>query len=167
MANKFRYRRGATDPVIAAVITAEAIEISDLVGLSSGNLYPAADHPWGATAGSGAQFNFAANFLGSAAQAKAADSAGAHGGGADNRLRVNTGGVFEYDCFGTTHEIGALLGPAIASTGSSLESQKVEDVSTDKTRAIGVCVGKKSTASLTTVLVKIFSRKVTMALDQT
>lgn len=165
MASRFLYRRGATARVNAAVITAQAVEISDLVGLSSGNVYRASDHPWGATALSGAQYNFCQNFLGASGQAKAAGVTKAHGANAANRIGVNALGVYEFDCFATALEIGDIVGPASDSAGSSLENQKVHLV-TDKTRAIGVVVATNGARS--TALVSIFGRKATArALDET
>jgi len=154
MADVLRYRWGDTNPVVCAVITIQAVSIGDVIGLSSGNAYRAEDHAW--TNLSATQFNFCANFLGVASQRKVANSAQTTGGGAANRMRVDTEGVFEFNCPATTFEIGNLVGMEQQSTTTLLESQKVALV-TDVTRAIGRIAEKKTNTS-TTCKVAIFSK---------
>jgi hypothetical protein len=46
MADTFRYLYGENFPVVAPVLTAQAVAIGDLVGLSSGNVVRAEDETW-------------------------------------------------------------------------------------------------------------------------
>ncbi|MCC6419939.1 MAG: hypothetical protein IT429_17020 [Gemmataceae bacterium] len=156
MADTFRYRYGDTAPVVVAVLSVESCDIGDLVGLSTGNLYPAEDQAL--THLSTAQYNFAANFAGVAAQRKSANAGKAAGGGPANRLRVSTAGVFEFDCPATALEVGDLVGAALDYTTSTLESQKVEEVS-DLARAVGRVWRKKEQDAETKVLVKVLTSK--------
>lgn len=61
---------------------------------------------------------------------------------------VVTDGVFDCTCPSTTWEVGDLVGPSEADSGTALENQQVEKV-TVATRAIGYCVQRESSATTT------------------
>lgn len=155
MADTYNYRRGETNPVVAKVLTIQAVALGDAVGLSSGNVIRAEDESFSNL--SQAQFDFAAKFLGVAVQRKVSGTAyPGHGGGRDNEMRVATEGVFEFNVAATTLEVGQLMG--MAEDSSDLDSQKVEIVS-EASRAIGTVEERKTIASATKVKLRIFGTK--------
>lgn len=147
------YKRGATDPVVAPVLTAQAVEVGDLVGLSSGNVVRAEDTTWDTNLAT-TQTAFANAFLGVSGQRKVATVARVIGNGTDNRIRVATGGIYEFDCASASFAVGDLVGPAKQS-GNALESQKVASVASEA-YAIGRVV--EATSSATKVLVRLLSK---------
>src|SRR5262245_26551848 len=149
-----RYVRGETDPVIAPVLTAQAVAPGDLVGLSSGNVVRAEDTAWDTNTAT-TQLAFAALFLGVSGQRKSANVARVDANGEDNRIRVDASGVFEFDCAAANFAVGDLVGPAKA-TGNALESQKVAAVATENL-AVGRVVEPGS--SVTKVKVRVLSAK--------
>lgn len=163
MGDTYSYRRGETNPIVAKVLTIQAVALGDAVGLSSGNVIRAQDESYSSL--SQAQYDFASKFLGVATQRKVANVAyPGHGGGKDNRMRVATEGVFEFDVAATTLEPGQLMGMAKAS-GSALESQKV-DIVADRSCAIGTVEEAKTIASATKCKVRIFSTKMLAPIDK-
>lgn len=148
------YQHGETRPRVCPVQTAQAVEVGDLVGLSSGNVVRAEDETW-TTDLATTQALFAARFLGVAGQRKVANVAKPYGNSTDNRMRVDTGGVYKFTCASASFAVGALVGPAKQS-GDYLESQKVAAVA-DQRLAIGRVV--QATSSETTVLVEILSNQ--------
>lgn len=147
-----RYIRGDTSPVIAPVLTAQAVEVMDLVGLSSGNVVRASDETWlGSTALT--QAAFARKFLGVSGQRKTAARARVDANGRDNVIRVDTEGFYLFDCASATFAVGDLVGPAKA-TGNALENQKVVAVA-DESLAIGRVA--EAGTSITAVYVKLLS----------
>ena len=146
MSNIMRWRYGETNPVIIPVETSTAIEIGDLVYLSSGNAQPAAAQANQGTAAANQQL-FHSNFAGVAMQQSRV--------GDGNPIRVATSGVFEFDCPSSTFALGALLGPYEASGTTALMSQQVTTV-TAVDEAIGRCASAVDPAA-TTVLVDIVS----------
>lgn len=158
MADVNNYRRGETNPVVAKIITLQAVSLGDMVGISTDSVIRAGDEAYSNL--SQAQFDFAQKFLGVATQRKTSSTASAgHGAGADNEIRVATEGVFEFD-FPTTTTVyypGQLVAPKKAS-GNALENQAVVVVS-EGGRAIGV-VEEIKPASFTKVKVRIFSTKI-------
>jgi Uncharacterized conserved protein (DUF2190) len=146
MTDKMRWRYGDTSPVVAAVQAATVIEIGDLLWQDTDNAKPASAL---ANQGSKAanQGAFASEFLGIAMQrSRAGDTA---------PVRVATTGVFEFDCPGTTFELGDLLGPDTNVAGSVLLNQQVAKVA-DSQKAVGRVARRAATAS-SSVLVDIRS----------
>lgn len=149
-----RYIRGETRPVFVTVATAKAVSTGALVGMSSGTLVLASDTTWD-TDTSGTQADFVPLFLGVAAQDKVANVARVHGNSEDNKIRVATSGIWEFDCASANFAVGDLVGPAKAS-GNALEDEKVVSVSTTEANAIGRVV--EAGTSVTKVKVEILSK---------
>lgn len=147
-----QYSYGDTRPVLAPVETAQAVAVGDLVGLSSGNVVRAEDESWD-TSLLVTQRNFVRKFLGVSAQKKVSGTAKPYGNSLDNRMRVDSDGVFEFDCASASFAVGDLVGPAKQS-GNALESQKVVAV-TYEDASIGRVV--EATSSQTRVKVKLHS----------
>jgi hypothetical protein len=141
-----RWRHGDTNPVVAAVDSAQVIEIGDLLWLNTDDARPASQQADQGTEDLNQQ-EFAKNFLGVAEQRSRS--------GDTDPIRVATSGVFEYVCPSGTFEIGDLIGPSEASSGTALEDQQVEGV-TQYYHAIGRCARRQASA-VTTVLVEIKS----------
>jgi len=120
MTDTMRWRYGDTNPVIAAVDSATAIEIGDLVYLDTDDAKPAFSQADQGTE-MGNQSLFADNFLGVAMHRSRA--------GDTDPIRVATTGVFEFDCPSATYELGDLVGADEASCGTALENQQVAAVS--------------------------------------
>lgn len=148
-----QYIREETHPVIAPVLTAQAVERGDLVGISSGNVVRAEDTAWNTNIGT-TQTDFAAIFAGVSGQRKEADVARVDGNSEDNAIRVSTTGIYEFDCASATFTVGQLVGPA-KQTGDLLESQKVVGVATEAL-AIGRVV--EAGTSITKVKVRLLSK---------
>lgn len=153
-----RYIRGETDPVIAPVLTAQAVAVGDIVGLSSGNVVRAEDLAWDTDLAT-TQATWATKFLGVSGQKKVANTARVDTNGEDNAIRVDCSGVYEFDCASATFAVGDLLGPAKQS-GNALESQKVVAVATENL-AIARVVEKG--VSVTKVKARILSTKMPAA----
>lgn len=149
-----RYIRGETNPLIAPVLTAQAVAVGDLVGLSAGNVVRAEDQTWNTDLAT-TQSDFAATFLGVSGQKKVAATARVYGNSEDNKIRIDAEGIYEFDCASATFAVGDLVGPA-KQTGNALESQKVVAVATEA-RAIGRVA--EAGTSVTTVKVQILSTK--------
>jgi hypothetical protein len=149
-----QYLYGDTRPVIAPVLTAQGVAGGDVVGLSSGNVVRAEDTTWNTDLAT-TQSDFVLLFLGVSGQRKTAAVARVDGNGADNVIRVDADGVWEFDCASASFAVGDLVGMA-KQTGNALESQKVVAVATEA-RAIGR-VAEKGT-SVTRVKVKLLSVK--------
>jgi hypothetical protein len=146
MGNKMRWKYGDTNPVVAPVDSAVAVEIGDLLYWDTDDAKPATSQ---ADQGSEAanQILFAANFLGVAMQAKAAGAAGT--------IRVATAGVFEFDSPSATHELAAFFGASENAGGDALLDQQIEIVTTAD-KAIGR-VARRDSAATTTGMVQIGS----------
>jgi hypothetical protein len=149
-----KYVRGETAPVTVPVLTAQAVEVGDICGLSSGNAVRAEDTTWN-TSLAQTQTDFAALFLGVSGQRKIAATARVAGNGQDNRIRVDTQGIYEFDCASATFAVGDLVGPAKQS-GNALESQKVAAVGSE-----ALAIGRVAEAgtSVTKVKVRVLSVK--------
>ena len=150
-----RYVKGETDPLFAPVLTAQAVSQYDLVGLSAGNVVRAEDETWVSSLAV-TQAAFARKFLGVSGQRKEAGVARVPGNSADNLIRIDPAGTFEYDCASATFAVGDLVGPAKAA-GNALESRKVVAVA-DESLAIGRVA--EAVTSATTVKVKLLSSAV-------
>jgi len=146
MSDNMRWRRGDTNPVQAAVDSAQEIEIGDLVYLATDDAR-AADQQADQGSEGANQEVFADNFLGVAMQRSRS--------GDTDPIRVATTGVFEFACPSSTWEIGNLVGASEAASGTALENQQVEKVTTYP-RAIGRCARRQASA-VTTMLVDIVS----------
>jgi hypothetical protein len=132
--------------VKSPVDSAQTIEIGDLVFLNTDDIRSASQSTYaGGLATS--QEAFVDNFLGVAAQ------------GSDNGdttdVRVDTTGVFEFDCASATFEVGDLVGPDDNATPDALMDQQVIAV-TQVARAIGRVAKRVGTAA-TKVYVQIES----------
>lgn len=147
-----QYFYGGTNPTIATVATAKAVAVGDLCGMSSGTLVKASDTTWNTDLAT-TQSDFRALFLGVSGQQKDANVARVFGNATDNVIRIDAGGVFQFDCASATFEVGDFVGPAKQS-GNALEDQKVVKVSTETT-AIGRVVERGT--SITRVKIQILS----------
>ena len=142
MPDNFRYRYGDVHPVMSLpVASATPIEIGDLV-----TNVPAAAAATAWTTLVGAQEAFHDAFLGVSGQRSRV--------GDTDAVRVDTRGVFEFDCAAATFVLGDLVGPA-KQTGNAIESQKVIAVATPNL-AIGRVV-QTYPAATTKVKVEITS----------
>lgn len=148
-----RYIHSDVAPRFVPVLTAQAVGSGDLVGTSSGNVVRAEDTAWDTNLAT-TQTAFAAAFLGVSAQHKPASTARITGNGRDNVIRVDTAGVFEFDCASANFAIGDYVGPA-KQTGNLLESKKVVAVG-GEALAIGKVV--EAGTALTRVKVQILSK---------
>jgi len=150
MSDKMRWRYGDTNPVIAAVDSATAIEIGDLVYQDVDDAKPAS-----ALANQGSetanQEALADVFLGVAMQRSRA--------GETDPIRVATTGVFEFDCPAGTFELGDLVGVDGNTGGDGLLDQQVAKVAAAK-YAVGR-VARREPASAAGVLVDIRSTVMT------
>lgn len=146
MPNFQPHQYGEGIPVMTkAVPSANVIEVQDLIGVSSGDPYSAAGQAWNTDLAT-TQSDFVTNFLGVSAEfSRSGDTA---------PIKVNTDGVFEFDCAAATFELGALVGPA-KDTGNALLDRTVVGVATEA-RAIGR-VAKRYGSNTTRVLVRIQS----------
>jgi len=147
-----QYQFGGTNPTIATIATAKAVAVGDLVGMSSGTLVKASDTTWNTDLAT-TQSDFRALFLGVSGQQKAAGDARVFGNATDNVVRVDAGGIFQFDCASATFEVGDLVGPA-KDTGNALLDQKVVKV-TPEASAIGRVVERGT--SITRVKIQILS----------
>lgn len=148
-----RYLYGDASPAIVPVATAQAIAVGDIAALVSDTLVRAEDIAWDTDLAT-TQTALVAAFLGVCAQTKAANVAKPYGNSLDNRARVDTTGVYEFDCASASFDVGDLVGAAKQS-GNALESQKVVAVASEAL-AIGRVMEK--TSSSTRVKVKILSK---------
>jgi len=124
-----RYLFGETDPVVAPVLTAQAIESMDLVAQASGNVVRAEDIAWDTNLAT-TQAAYATASLGVSSQRKVATVARVAGNGSDNAVHVNTGGTYEHDLdTATTLLVGDFVGPAKA-VGNALVSSTLAKVAT-------------------------------------
>jgi len=145
-----RWRYGDTNPVVAAVDSATAIEIGDLVYQDLDDAKPASAQAdqGGETAN---QELFADKFLGVAMQRSRA--------GDTDPIRVATTGVFEFDCPSGTFELGDLVGVDENAGGDGLLDQQVAAVAASK-YAVGRAAKRVATAA-TRVLVDVRSTVMT------
>ena len=150
MSDKMRWRYGDTNPVVAAVDAATAVEIGDVLWQDVDDAKPAAvqtDH--GGEAAN--QAALAGQFLGVAMQrSRAGDAA---------PIRVATTGVFEFDCPSGTFELGDLMGCDSNAGNNGLLNQQVDKVAQGPS-AIGR-VAKREAIATTRVLVDIRSTVMT------
>jgi hypothetical protein len=113
-----RYLYGENNPASAPVATASAIEVGDILGYTSGNVYLASAETWDTNLAT-TQTAFATKFLGLSGQKKLAGESRVHGNSTDNIIRVDCSGVFEFDASSATYVIGDFVGPA-KDTGNAL-----------------------------------------------
>ena len=145
MSDNMRWRYGDTAPIMAAVDSAQVLEIGDLLWQNTDDARPASQHAW--TGLNASQEAFVNNFLGVGMQrSRNADT---------DPVRIATTGVFEFSCASATFELGDLVGPDDNAGATALEDQKVIAV-TDAARAIGR-VAKRQASAGTTVYVEIRS----------
>jgi hypothetical protein len=150
MSDKMRWRYGDTNPVVAAVDAATAIEIGDLVWQDVDDAKPASALPGqGGTPAN--QVLLAQKFLGVAMQRSKAGEAAP--------IRVATTGVFEMDCLGSTFELGDLVGPDGNQAGNQLLNQQVVKVATAQNAVARVA--RRAASATSGVLVDIRSTVMT------
>lgn len=167
MRDKWRWRYGDTNPVIAAVDSTTVIELSDLVWQDVDDIKPASEiKKYLSPIPNDLQKAFADNFLGVAMQRSCNGDTGL--------VRVAITGVFEFDCDvgggWDTFELGDLIGdatilhPGHPDCGDGAETpglmnQAVEKVTSSR-YAIGR-VAKREFSPVTRVLVDIRSTVMT------
>jgi hypothetical protein len=148
-----RYLYGDTRPLVVTIATAQAVAPVDIVGMASNTLVRASDTTWNTDLAT-TQAAFRTTFLGVSGQNKRATTdTKPYGNSTDNTCRVDSDGVYEFDCASATFEVGAFVGPAKQS-GNLLENQKVVGVA-DEAHAIGQVVERGT--SITKVKVKLLS----------
>ena len=146
MADVFRWRYDATEPVVLPFDSAQVVEVGDAVFLSTDDVR-AADQSTYAGGLATSQEAFVDNFVGVSAQrSRALDT---------DDLTINTAGVYEFIMASATAEVGDLFGMDDNSGPTALENQTVIAV-TDAARAIGRCAKRVGSAA-TSVLVRIIS----------
>lgn len=146
MANTMRWRYGDTNPVTLPVATGVAVEIGDLIYLSSGVGAPASAMPDEGTPTLNQQA-FQDNFVGVAMQASPSDE--------ETTIRIATSGVFEFDCDSATWDLGEEAATQIDGSGVQLYDQQVVSAAS-LSAAIGRCA-KQVTVASTRVLVDVVS----------
>ena len=161
MANPVQYQYGDTNPVVAPVLTAQAVAIGDIVGLDSGSVIRAEDEAWDTDLLT-TQQNFILKYLGVSGQLKESGKDRVFGNSTDNLIRVDTSAVFSFPCAAHSYGIGDYVGPAKA-VGNALLSQEVAPVA-DETAAIGQVT--QATVSGTSVLVRLLSTKLPLAVTR-
>ena len=156
MSNSVRYRYGDTNPVAVPLDVGTAFNIGDMMFTDSADSYkakPAGSYVWDTDLAT-TQTSFALVFLGVSSQYY--DGTTLAIGIKDSLVRVNTEGVYDFDCASSTFVAGELVGPAKQS-GDLLEPQKVVSVATEAL-AIGRVV-KAETSAVTTVRVRVFGKR--------
>ncbi len=110
MSDKMRWRYGDINLVVAAVDAETVIEVGDLLWLDVDDAKPASKLDLSKFSNPG-QMQFADKFLGVAMQRSLRPLPGSTDSD-DNTdpVRVATTGVFEFDCYSNTFEIGDLIG---------------------------------------------------------
>lgn len=129
ISDNYRYRYGETNPTFIPQKSGVAVSIGDLCWIddTDGNtLKPASAFAFSSAGFGQTQVNFAAKFVGVNAQRW--DGTNQPTGSKDGNNRVDTSGVFEFDCAaGSTFYTGDLVGPD-NSGGSTLMNQQVVKV---------------------------------------
>ena len=108
------YSFNATNPVVAPVATNKAIQVGDLVALSSGSAISALDFTWDTNLAT-TQTAFASAFLGVSGQLKRADVALVYGNSVANQIRVDCSGIYAGDYTGSALLVGDFVGPTSVS----------------------------------------------------
>jgi len=119
------YSFNATNPVVAPVATNKAIQVGDLVALSSGSAISALDFPWDTNLAT-TQTAFASAFLGVSGQLKREDIALVYGNSVDNQIRVDCSGIYAGTYTGSALLVGDFVGPT--SVSSVLQPQSLVKV---------------------------------------
>jgi hypothetical protein len=141
-----RHRKEDAREILLPVASASVIEIGDLCWLDpSTKQVKAADDFTYRSSLLSTQAHFAMLFVGVAQSASAA--------GDTVRVRVATGGVFDYVCASATFKVGDLIGPDDNATPDALTPQQVIAV-TDSGAAIGV-VEETEASAVTAVKVRV------------
>ena len=147
MADVQRHLGDPDRPKLAAVDSAQVIEIGDLLYLATDDARAAAQITYGASLVI-TQRAFALLFLGVAESASASGETAA--------VRYGTAGVYTFPCASATFEIGDMIGVDDNAGGTALTSQQVIAV-TDPQAAIGI-VAEREASAVTAVKVELFSR---------
>lgn len=147
-----QYLYGDTNPYSLPVGSSQVVSVGDLiVEDGSGNAIRASDVTWN-TSLAQTQADMVAKYVGVAAQAKRSTDAKPYGN-SSAVLRVDTTGVFIFDCASATFKVGDRVGAA-KDTGNALLNQTVVAVS-DDAHAIGHVV--EAGTSITRVKVRLLS----------
>ncbi|MGE3804158.1 MAG: hypothetical protein AB7K24_05750 [Gemmataceae bacterium] len=152
MSDVYRYRHGDTFPVSPSFKSGTPIELGDLVYLDvadASKVKPAGSFAWDTDLAT-TQRQFARVCAGVAAQRYDGDNDDACGI-QDGKLRIDSEGIFEFDCAEASFKVGDLVGPAKQS-GNALEPQKIVAVASADL-AIGRVV--EEGASVTRIKVRI------------
>jgi hypothetical protein len=156
-----RFVSGDTVNTVAPVLTAQAVAVGDIVGLSAaGNVVRAEDTVWNTDLAT-TQSDFVDVFLGISTQRKTANVALVPGNSAANLIVASTAGRYTAACAATTFLVGDYVGPAKNPASNNLVSQVVAKVAT-AAGAIGVVT--RAGTNLTTVQFDLLSTKVPKAL---
>lgn len=140
------YSFNATNPVVAPVATDKAIQVGDLVALSSGSAISALDFTWTTNLAT-TQENFASAFLGVSGQLKREDIALVYGNSVDNQIRVDCSGIYAGTYTGGALLVGDFVGPT--SVSNVLQPQSLVKVAT-----VALAIGRVVEALATTGTVK-------------
>jgi len=149
-----QYLYGETNPIDCPIATAQAVDIGDVVGISSGTLVRASDTTWN-TSLAQTQADFRALFLGVAGQAKDNATAQIRGNSIANRCRVDSDGTYLFNTASASYNVGDLVGPAKASGNALLNDTVASVAALDK----AICYVFEITDTATTVKVRIQSVK--------
>lgn len=142
-----RYVRSDTEPVMLNVATAKAIPFGSLVAVESdGSMTLPADQAWN-TSEAQTRTDWVAKFAGVAMQEKAANVARIPGNSEDNRIRVATAGIYEFNFASAVSPIAGytMFGPS-KDTGNALENLTVKVV-TAITEAVAIAFQTKTSAT--------------------
>lgn len=158
MADTYRYRFGETNPVQCAFKTGVAVQVGDLCYQDENDSYtakPASSQPWNGTLAQ-TQQDFVLHFLGVSGQRY--DGSNVAIGIKDGLLRIDTTGIFEFNCIaGTTLNEGALVGVDQQAGGILLLDPQAVVAVGNKASAIGRV--ERSVVSASSVKVRIFSTR--------
>ena len=150
MANVYRYRRGATNPVTCPVDSGTVIEIGDALFYDTNDVKPADQISYGASLVL-TQELFHDEFIGIAMQQSRS--------GDTKEIRVATSGVFEMIAASATFEVGVRVGMDDNAGGDELLNQTVIAVALAAPQAAIGRVAKRVSSAATVVEVSIKSTK--------
>jgi len=148
MSNIQRYRK-AGGKIRLPVDSSVVVDIGDAIYLATDDARPAGSLTYVSANLAGTQANFAAQFVGVAAEASES--------GDTDEITIDTSGVFEFNCAAAAFEVGDLVGMDDNAGATALEDQQVIAIGENGYGAIGR-VAKRYSATTTRVLVEIFQQ---------
>jgi hypothetical protein len=146
MANRQLYRKAA-GKVRLPVDSAEVVEVGDAIYLATDDARPASSLTYVSGNLAATQANFAAKFIGVAAEASES--------GDTDDITIGQGGIYEFDCAAAQFEVGDLVGMDDNAGPTALMDQQVIAIGENGYGAIGR-VAKRYSANTTRVQVEIF-----------